>query len=304
MNFQQVKAFCTIVSEGSFSRAAERLHLTQPTISAQIQALEKSMRTRLFERSAQGISLTQAGKVLHPYALQMLELSERTEQALDDLQGLTRGRLEIGASTVPGHYLLPLALARFKSIKPGVEVRLVVSNSQAVRTGVRDGDFELGMVGERVRDERLTYVPVARDQLVVAMRPEHPLAREEALHPADLLGHPLVMREYGSGTRATLERALAESGVNGHDLQVFLEMGSAEAVKLVIRSVDALAVLSEWSVKDEVRLGLLRTVPLAGLDLARDLFLVWRAHGYLSVASEAFVEYLRNEHLRGAADAP
>src|SRR5687767_2331147 len=107
MNFHHVKAFCTIVAEGSFSRAAERLHLTQPTISAQIQSLEKQLHTRLFERSAQGISLTQAGKEFHPYAIQLLELSERTEQAILELQGLTRGRLELGASSVPGHYVLP-----------------------------------------------------------------------------------------------------------------------------------------------------------------------------------------------------
>jgi DNA-binding transcriptional LysR family regulator len=297
MNFHHVKAFCTIVAEGSFSRAAERLHLTQPTISAQIQALEKALRTRLFERSAQGISLTQSGKVFHPYALQMLELSDRAGQAMEQLQGLEFGRLELGASTVPGHYLLPAALALFKTARPGVEVQLSVSNSQEVRHGVREGRFELGLVGEQTRDERLHYVPVARDRLLVAMRPEHPLAQKKTLAPADLLGHPLVMREYGSATRATLERGLVAAGLHPEALQIFLELGSAEAVKMAARAVDALAVLSEWSVKDEERLGLLRAVPLDGVDLDRDLYLVWRAHGYLSVASEAFIRFLREEYL-------
>jgi LysR family transcriptional regulator, low CO2-responsive transcriptional regulator len=292
MNFQHLKAFCTIVSEGSFSRAAERLHLTQPTISAQIQALEKTVGARLFERSAQGILLTQAGKSFHPYAMQMLELSERALQAMEELQDLARGRLEMGASTVPGDYILPQALAQFKAGRPRIEVRLEVANSQEVRSGVREGRFELGMVGERIRDERLTYVPVVRDHLVVVMRPEHPLAGREVLDPSELVGQPLVMREYGSATRATLERALGEQGISPEDLQVFLELGSAEAIKMAIRSVDALAVLSEWSVKDEERLGLLRTVPLAGVDLGRDLFLVWRAHGCLSAASESFIQFL------------
>src|SRR5687767_5647462 len=147
MNFHHVKAFCTIVSEGSFSRAAERLHLTQPTISAQIQSLEKALGTRLFERSAQGISLTQSGKTFHPYALQMLELSERSTQAIEQLQGMSRGHLELGASTVPGHYVLPRPLALFKTANPGIEVRMVVANSQEVRNGVREGEFELAMVG-------------------------------------------------------------------------------------------------------------------------------------------------------------
>jgi len=297
MNFQHVKAFCTIVAEGSFSRAAERLHLTQPTISAQIQSLEKTLATRLFERSAQGISLTQSGRVFHPYALQMLELSGRAEQAVEQLQGLARGHLQIGASTVPGHYVLPKALAQFKSGLPGVEVHLSVSNSQEIRHGVREGQFELGMVGERVRDERLTYTPVVRDHLVVAVRPEHPFAQRDSLKPEELAGQPLVVREHGSATRATLERALGQSGIQPNDLNVFLEMGSAEAVKMAVRSVDAVAVLSEWSVKDEERLGLLRILPLEGVDTGRDLYLVWRANGYLSVVSEAFVRFLRDEFL-------
>lgn len=295
MNFQHVKTFCTIVAEGSFSRAAERLHLTQPTISAQIQALEKSVRSRLFERSAQGISLTQAGKVFHPYALQILELSERTMEAMLELQGLERGRLEIGASTVPGHYVLPATLARFKARKPGIEVSLTVSNSQTVRNAVREGELELGMVGERVRDERLAFEPLVRDQLVVVLRPQHPLAGRTSLTPAELSSQPMVMREYGSATRATLERALEEAGVSVESLQVLLELGSAEAIKMAIRSIDAVAVLSEWSVKDEVALGLLKTVPLEGPGLSRDLYLIWRAHGFLSAASEEFVRFLREE---------
>ncbi|MGV3719369.1 MAG: selenium metabolism-associated LysR family transcriptional regulator [Actinomycetota bacterium] len=293
MNFHHVKAFCTIVSEGSFSRAAEKLHLTQPTISAQIQSLEKALETRLFERSAQGISLTGPGKVFHPYALQLLELSGRAEQAMDELQGLKHGRVEVGASTVPGHYLLPEALARFKQAHPGLEVSLTIGNSQEIRNGVREGRFELGMVGDRVRDDRVAYEQLAQDRLVVAMRPEHPLSNRRELNAADLVGPPLVMREYGSGTRAALERGLSAANISVADLNVFLELSSIEAIKMAIRSVDALAVLSEWSVRDEARLKLLHIATLDGVEVERDLFLVTRAHGFLSVASEAFLTFFR-----------
>lgn len=297
MNFQHVRSFCAIVSEGSFSRAAERLGLTQPTISAQIQSLEKGLHTRLFERSAQGISLTQSGRVFHNYALQIMELTGRAEQAMDELQGLTRGRVELGASTVPGHYVLPQALALFKAKATGVHVSLEVSNTQEVRHGVREGRFELGMVGERVRDERLTYTPVVRDRLRVVMRPEHPLAGKERLTLEEFRRQPLIVREVGSGTRATLEHAVAVQGLDPAGQQVFLELSSAESIKTALRSVDAVAVLSEWAVKDEERMGLLHTADLEGVDLSRELYLAWRAHGYLSVASEAFVKFLREEFL-------
>jgi DNA-binding transcriptional LysR family regulator len=293
MNFQHVRAFCMIVSEGSFSRAAERLHLTQPTISAQIQALEKNLRSRLFERSAQGISLTQAGKLFHPYALQMIELSERAGEAISEMRGLERGTLQVGASTVPGHYLLPRLLARFKADYPGLDVSLTVGNSQEVRNGVRDGLYEIGFVGEMVRDERVTYEPIYHDHLVAAMRPEHPLSGRKSLHPQDLLGQPLVAREYGSGTRSTVEKALASRGVRAEELTVFLELSSTEAIKRAIREVDALAVVSALAVRDEQSMGLIHVAALEGVNIDRDLHFIRRTHGYLSQAAEAFLKLLR-----------
>lgn len=243
MNFQHVKTFCTIVAEGSFSRAAEALHLTQPTITAQIQALEKTVGARLFERSAQGISLTQAGRTFHTYATQMLELSARATQAMEQLQGLARGELSIAASSVPGQYILPRLLASFRAEWPAVQVRLSVSNSQEVRAGVRDSLFELGMVGERARDDRLAFDPVVEDQLVLVVRAEHPLVGEEGIDPTRLFQLPLITRERGSGTRATLERAMHRSGLSPDRLKVMLELGSAEAVKMAVRATDWGAVL-------------------------------------------------------------
>src|SRR5436190_20824668 len=132
MNFQHVRAFHTIVAEGSFSRAADVLHITQPTISAQVQALEQHLGTRLIERSAKGIALTQAGRVFHDYAAQILELAARAEEAIEQLRGLERGRLELGASTVPGHYILPAALAEVKASHPAIDVTLCVGHSHDV----------------------------------------------------------------------------------------------------------------------------------------------------------------------------
>jgi DNA-binding transcriptional LysR family regulator len=300
MNFQHVKTFCAIVSEGTFSRAAEKLHLAQPTVSAQVQALEKELGAKLFERSAQGSTITHAGRLFHQYALQMLELAERAEEALDQLRTLRLGRLEVGASSVPGHYILPAALARFKATHPGVEVRLSVSNSREVREGVREGRFEIGMVGDEVPDPRLTYAPLVQDRLVVALRPEHPLAQRPCLSLHELFQQPVILREEGSGTRATLDRALRSADLHPHDLRVLLELGTLEGVKAALREVDALAIVSEWSVREDARLGLLVTLPLAGVDLTRHLYLIQRAYGFLSVASETFVRLLQEQWL----DAP
>jgi DNA-binding transcriptional LysR family regulator len=296
MNFHHVRAFCRIVAEGSFSRAADTLHITQPTISAQVQALEQHLGTRLFERSAKGIALTQAGRVFHDYAEQMLELAERAEEAIQQLRGLARGRLELGASTVPGHYILPAALAAFKAQHPAIEITLCVANSHDVRQAVRDARLEIGLVGEHVRDERLAFEPLIRDELVFVVRAEHPLA-EARPDLETLLRQPFVTREYGSGTRSTFEKALQKHGIAAEKLPVVLELGSTEAVKAAIRTIDAVAVLSRWSVADERRLGLLHEIPCPEFEITRSFYLVWRANGYLSVAAETFLAYLRNDHL-------
>jgi DNA-binding transcriptional LysR family regulator len=296
MNFHHVRAFCRIVAEGSFSRAADRLHITQPTISAQVQALEQHLGTRLFERSAKGIALTQAGRVFHGYAEQILELAERAEEAIEQLRGLARGRLELGASTVPGHYILPTALAAFKALYPAIQVTLCVANSHDVRQAVRESRLEVGLIGEEVRDERLSFEPIVHDELVFVVRAGHPLAGT-APSLSTLLQQPFVTREYGSGTRATFEKALQKQGTSPESLHVFLELGSTEAVKAAIRTVDAVAVLSRWSIADERRLGLLKEIRCPELAVTRSFFLVWRTNGYLSIAAETFLEFLRNDHL-------
>jgi len=293
MNWQHVRTFCAIAVEGSFSAAAEALHLTQPTLSAQMQALERSLGGRLFERGPKGVKLTEAGEVFHEYALQLVELMERAEQAMADLRGLARGRLRAGASTVPGHYLLPGALAAFKVEAPQVELSLRVGNSQDIRAGVRSGELDLGVIGDPKPDARLSLAPLVNDHLVAVVTPQHPLARRRAISRADLLAHPFVSREPGSGTRATLWRALEQAGVDARKLSILLELGSNEAVKMAVRATDSVAVLSEWCVHDEVDQGLLTALPVSDLDLERRLWLVWRGKGYLSVASEAFIRHLR-----------
>jgi DNA-binding transcriptional LysR family regulator len=300
MNLHHVRAFHTIVAEGSFSRAADVLHITQPTISAQVQALEQHLGTRLLERSAKGVALTQAGKLFYDYAAQILELTERAEEAVEQLRGLQRGRLELGASTVPGHYILPAALAAFKARHPAIEVTLWVGNSHDVRQMVRDSRLEIGVVGEQVRDERLAFETLLRDELVFVVRPGHPLAGSQPSLET-LIEQPVVTREYGSGTRAAFEKALQKRGIAPERLKVLLELGSTEAVKTAVRAIDAVAVVSRWSIADERRLGLLEEIRCPGLEITRSFFLVWRANGYLSVAAETFLQHLRHEHLPGAA---
>lgn len=296
MNLRHLRTFRVIVSERSFSRAAERLGLTQPTVSAHVQELEAAVGGRLFERSAQGIALTQEGRALLGYAERILALCDEALRTIGDLQELATGDLSVAASSVPGHYFLPRPLAEFKGRFPGIGVRLTVSNSQEVRDAVRDGRVELGFLGEPARDDRLSERPVARDTLVAVVRPEHPLARRKEISLTELLAVPLIAREPGSATQRTLCRALERAGCNPAQLRIFMVLSSVEAVKQAVRAVDACAVVSVWSVADEVRHGLLRVLPVHDAALERYLYAVWRAHGHLAAPSSAFLDHLAEAH--------
>lgn len=304
MNFPQLEAFRAIVLEGSFSRAAEKLGLTQPTISAQIQSLERSVGVRLIDRSAQGVSLTQAGQVFLPYANQLLSTAIQAQDALQGLIGMTHGHLDLAASSVPGQYLLPPALSEFKERYPGIRVTLTASNSHEVRRLLRDGHTELGFVGDCLRDDRLIHETITRDELVVVMRPGHPLCGRKSISVTELLAHPLVLRERGSATRSTLERALTEAGGSIENASVHLELGGSEAVRLALRAADVLAVVSNWAVRDDVERGWLCRTRLEGIDLTREIFVVRRVHGDLSIAGKSFLEFVRTVFLARYSQTP
>lgn len=292
MNLQQLRTFYTITREGSFSRAAERLHLTQPTISAQIQALEKQLKTRLFDRTNQGSRLTEAGEILARYARQVLELLDEAETSVQQLKELSTGRIRVIASSVPGNYLLPGRLAAFKSRYPGIEIVLEVTNSASVRRSIRAGEFELGVVGERDEQSQVTYRQVAEDELTPVARAAHPLARRSSLPAAELASWPLLLRERGSGTREVTERALAERGVRPEDLQIFMEFSTAEAMLRAVRESDAIAILSRLAVEDELSRRSIVRLNVPDLVVVRPLYLVTRTDAVLSPAARAFADIL------------
>ncbi|GAW94203.1 LysR family transcriptional regulator, partial [Calderihabitans maritimus] len=233
-DFHKLQVFLTVAEEGSFSAAAKKLHLTQSAISFQISALEEYYQAPLFERLSRGVALTETGEILKKYAREIIALSQRLDEDIAELKGLVRGRLTIGASTIPGEYILPRYIGIFTANFPKVEVNMKVADSKKVVDMVLAREIDLGMVGTLFDERKLVSRPVLSDRLLLIASPEHPLAKREKVELKDILDYPFVLRERGSGTRRVMERGLEEAGISPGQIKLRMELGSTEAVKTAV----------------------------------------------------------------------
>lgn len=230
MKVEYFKTFITVVNEKSLSKAGKLLNLTQPAITKHLQSLEEYFNTILLERNVKGIKLTDDGALLYKYAQEILKILEEAEQNISGNKENPKGILNIGASNIPGQYLLPLLLGRYNLAYPQVKVNLEISDTGDVVAKILDGIYDVGAVGSEIKNPRLEFVPFYKDELVFILPANHPLTQKEVLEPDDLLKIPLIWREKGSGTRMFLEKALKNFGISEKKLKIVMELGSNQAV--------------------------------------------------------------------------
>jgi DNA-binding transcriptional LysR family regulator len=296
MDLRQLLTFRTVVDKGSFSHAAEELGISQPAVSFQIRALEERIGQRLLDRSGRRVTLTDAGRVVDAHARRMLALED---ELLRDVAGLSdhlSGPLVLGSSTGPGELLLPHLLGGFKRENPDVEVSLVVQDTQTVCDRVLDDEIELGVVGAARPHRGLVFEPFVRDELVVICPPGHALAKKKRISLADLASQPIILQQRGSGVRAVLEAAFRASGFRMRDLDVTLELGLQQSVRVAVLDGLGITVISRLAVDRDLAEGRLVAVEVEGAVLARDFSLVRHAGRTPSRVSEGFVAYA-GEHL-------
>lgn len=295
LDCRKLEAFCKIVELKSFSRAAEALRLTQPTVSGHIQTLEGELGLKLLDRLGREVVPTKAGQVLYGYAEKILRLRDEATQAMGSLKGDIRGRLEIGASTIPGTYILPPHLKAFTDRFPEVTVAIRIGDSRAVARDVLEREVEVGIVGAKPQSAKLLSEPLSRDELILVVPPDHPWAERESVDIGELRGQPFVMREEGSGSRKRFEQALRAAGLSMRELTGAAEFETNEAIKQAVASGLGVAVISNLAAADEQERGRLRTLPLKGTALQRTFYVILRRGAHLSPASEAFLEFLRSD---------
>lgn len=294
MEIRQLEIFCVVADERGFSVAAEKLGLTQPTVSFQIASLENELGTKLLDRGGRSTMPTKSGEVLYRYARQILELSDEAKQAIHSLIGLLWGEVALGASTIPGGYILPGLLQKFREGHPGIEITMKIDDTGGVLKKVLDNDVELGVVGASDTSEKLAFTKFISDELVVIAPADNKLIEGNSISLDDLKKVPFVSREGGSGTRAIMEGKIKEAGANFGNLNIAMVMGSTESVKRAVESGAGISIVSERAVKNEVKLGLIKTISIEELELTRDFFIVHRRQKVLSPAGEVLFQFLRD----------
>jgi DNA-binding transcriptional LysR family regulator len=224
------------------------------------------------------------------YADQIFGLTEDMHRALEDLRGLRRGRLVLGASTTVGEYLLPRAMGHFREAHPGIELGLEIANTEQILERVLRHTFDLGFVGTAVEHEAIVVEPYVSDQVVVIAGPRHPLTRKRSVAPVKLTGQPFIVRESGSATRTTGEAAAAHLGVK---LTVAMALGSNDAVKEAVSAGLGLGLISRHAIQSELRAGELEIVHVRGWGGRRQLSIIYSRGRRLPALAEAFLAFLR-----------
>lgn len=295
MDIRRLEVFLKVVELSSFTKAAEALNLSQPTVSEHIRCLEETLNERLVDRAGREVGPTPAGKVLIQYAEKILRTYFEAIQALEQFNGKMSGSLLVGASSVPGAYVLPKYLGAFKALNPDVQIMLRIAATSEIIDQVLDGSVEFGFVGSMKNDRKLVFEELVDDELVLITAPNHPWAKSGGISLDDLTSQPLILRQKGSGTRSAAIRILAEKGLEISRLKIAAEMGDAESVKQGVKSGIGVSFVSVHSVSYELVTKSLASVPIKGLRLLRPLYTVTRKNRRICPVCLSFKTFLVNE---------
>lgn len=291
LSLRQLRTFKTVADLTSFSAAAQRLKLSQPSVSYQVKELEEALGLPLLDRLGKRVQLTEAGSVLYGYVRQLLGVLDEATVVIEEMRGIQRGSLRVGASTTVGIYLLPAALGAFKKLHPGLVISLEIGSRARVQEQVLRNELDLAVVGPALKDPELAIVPFMSDELIVVAPAGHPLAGGKSLTLKDLADQPFVMREAASGSRWSLEKAARKAGAK---LTVAMELGSNGAIKHAVESGLGLAVLSRYACTLELSSGQLVELNVRGFPIRRDWHIVHLRKRRLPASVTAFIDFLKD----------
>jgi DNA-binding transcriptional LysR family regulator len=292
MDFRRLEVFVKVYQQKSFSKAGETLTLSQPTISEHIRLLEEDLELNLFDRQGKEIVPTPAGRLLYQYAAQLMALRDESFRAIKQFREKGTGDLLIGGSNIPGQYLLPPLLGRFKEQYPGIRIRLWIGDTQAIQDKLLEGMVEFGLVGAPVEHRRIVCQFWTTDQMICVAPPDKAYKTMKSVAPEEILKWPFIFREKGSGTRTALEQAFKKIPLDIRNLNIVAEMGSNEAIRQAVKSAVGISILSKRAVVEDLDHGLLQEVKIKKLSLLRSFYLITLKQRTLSPLAQEFREFI------------
>lgn len=303
MNLRQLEVFVAVAEEGSFSRAAEEVLLTQSTVSQHIAALENELGVRLFDRTGRGAELTDGGVLFREHVRQVLADCDDLRQAMARFRGMEEPGLTVGASNIPANYLIPALLPALAMRHPGIVLSVRAGDSREMVEQLLAGDVALAVVGDRTEHGEISFAPLITDQMLLVVGTEHPWRNRQAVTPEELTNTPLIVREIGSGSGRAVTQALRDAGLDPERLCIVAHLGSNEAVKQAVIGGFGAAFLSSLSIQRELAHGELHVLPLGGVAVARRFWLATRRARTLSPAAQAFAGLLAEVYGDRSVDA-
>lgn len=290
MDTRQLRIFTAVYKTRSFTKAAEQLFTSQPTISEHMRNLEDHLGCKLFDRLGRSIMPTPQAELLYPKAVEILDEIDKISKMLASVSNVISGELLIGASTIPGAYILPQCASAFKKKYPGVSFQITINDSAQIIKQISENHLYLGIVGARIPSKKVAYAPFGEDELVLAVHRSSNLPDE--IPSGDLSRLNFLLREEGSGTKKTIEFFLSQQNIDTGELRVSAILGSSTAIKEAIKSDLGVSIISRLAIQDEVRHGVLREIRIKGLRMKRNFYIVTPVKRTIPNHYLAFVESL------------
>jgi DNA-binding transcriptional LysR family regulator len=274
----KLKSFLYAAENMSFSEAAKYLHLTQPTISHHIKTLERELGVELFNRTGAALKLTEAGRLLLPWAHKLIRQSVEMEEMMASLQQKVVGHLRLACSTTAGKYILPLLAARFCQRYPGIQTSILTCTPEHVIPRLLEGEANLGVVSsEEICGKELECQEFFKDSIILIVPTNHPWAGCQSIEPEELLDEPLIIREPTSGTRRVMLTELAQHDITLDDLNIYLELGNTEAIVNTVIAGFGVSFVSTLAADCALEQRKIVKVPVAGFHLRRTIYMIRRS---------------------------
>ncbi|GGB42186.1 LysR family transcriptional regulator [Lentibacillus populi] len=290
---QHLQVFVTVAEKKNFSRAAEELHMTQPSVSQYIRTFEENIGTRLLERTNKYVRLNKAGEIVYHHAKEILGLYTNMQHLVDDLVNKAKGPLSIGASYTFGEYLLPRIIANLLETYPDIHPTVTIGNTSEIADLVATHQLDVGIVEGHFKDQQLRVEEFAEDYMVVVASPNHILAKKRGVEILDLEKVTWIVREKGSGTREATEKVFHRFKLSPAKL---MNYGSTQPIKEAVEAGLGISLLSRWAIQKELRNGDLNIINIKGLPFSRKFSIVTKSP-FQTKALEVFLGSLRNNKM-------
>lgn len=293
MDIHRLKVFSSVFKNKSFSKASAELYLTQPTISDHIKTLEEEIGCKLFDRLGRSIIPTKEAELLYVHTVEILEKTDNLKDLMNQLKSDITGELVIGASTIPGTYVLPLFMVDFKKNYPSITYQVIISDSKGIVEKILGHELLLGIVGAKIHNEKLHYQSFMEDELILVSSPS--LIEKDEIAFSELLKYPMILREEGSGTRIEFLKILGKEGYSIDNFNVTGLFGSTDAVKQAVKAGLGISVLSRLAVIDELKYNMLSQIKLKDMQMNRQFYIVCHSMRTLPTAYNLFLQHLRGK---------